>query len=496
MSSCFHCLTTKTSDSQQPKANTQEMDAEQKKNNSKSSGDGESSREEIHTNQTKNNVESAVDQNSCPADLVLFARDKDTTDTKSEHKSESESFETVCMDNLFDPKYELWKVTSNRVKLKFQEHRKSRRICELSRGAVVRCVARPRGSKRFKVDLPLVGWCSLSRSSRSSNEAKNAPQFERVDPSMLPVIDSRFVLELKVGQGSFGKVFVAWDLIKNKQVALKIDQPKSGKRTMFDREIAIMKLVTKCKSVPSLLYCGCVRSHTESGKECPGGSNYKSLQYMIMDLEGLSLSILYKKYLTNFSLKTVMMLGVVIVRMLRQVHQVGVLHRDIKPANFVISRGDNGRNIKILDFGLSIRYTKDNGSHVEYRKGCRRCGTARYSSINTHKRIRQSRRDDLEATGYVLLLFLRGLPWRQRKGEEPEKKWSRILEEKLRWKISELCNKLEPSVGQMFCEYFKYCRKLKYSDRPNYHYLVALFKKTLEQNKAKLDFTYDWCEFI
>jgi serine/threonine protein kinase len=86
-------------------------------------------------------------------------------------------------------------------------------------------------------------------------------------------------------------------------------------------------------------------------------------------------------------------------------HSKNLIHRDIKPENFVIDREDISLMF-MIDFGLSKYYRSGDGKHIDFVQKKGMIGTARYSSINALQGMEQSRRDDLEAIGYVLIYFL------------------------------------------------------------------------------------------
>ena len=68
----------------------------------------------------------------------------------------------------------------------------------------------------------------------------------------------------------------------------------------------------------------------------------------------------------------------------------------------------------MIDFGLAKRYKcPKTDEHIKHKLKIGVTGTARYASLNAHEQYEQSRKDDLEAIGFVLIYFAKEgyLPW-------------------------------------------------------------------------------------
>lgn len=126
------------------------------------------------------------------------------------------------------------------------------------------------------------------------------------------------------------------------------------------------------------------------------------------------------------------------------IHSRQLLHRDIKPENLLQGVKSNSSTIYLIDFGLAKRYKAiHTNQHIPFRDGKSLIGTAKYASINSHKGIEQSRRDDIECLAYVALYFLRGeLPWQNVRSRTKDETYRRVMEKKVFISAEDLCEGL------------------------------------------------------
>lgn len=208
-----------------------------------------------------------------------------------------------------------------------------------------------------------------------------------------------------------------------------------------------------------------------------------------MELLGNTLDALFEKQNKKFSLKTVLLIVDQMLQRIKVLHEHSFIHRDIKPENWMFGQGEQSDTLYIIDFGLSKQYRNPlTQEHIPYREDCNLTGTARYCSINAHSG-EQSRRDDLEAIGYLLVYFMKGsLPWQglPRNHQIPQMK---LIEQKKRSiPLEDLCRDLPDT----FRQYIEYCRNLDFKSKPDYRYLKKLFHKLADSQNIVYDNIYDW----
>ena len=106
-------------------------------------------------------------------------------------------------------------------------------------------------------------------------------------------------------------------------------------------------------------------------------------------------------------------------------------------------------------------------------------------SITTHLGHEQSRRDDLEAIGHMLMYFLRGsLPWQGLNADTIKERYRKIGEVKQQTKVKDLCG----DFPEQFARFLAYARALEFTEQPDYK------KQVCNKSFFSVFFSYIFCE--
>ncbi|KAK5550542.1 hypothetical protein LTR46_011460 [Exophiala xenobiotica] len=308
-------------------------------------------------------------------------------------------------------------------------------------------------------------------------------------------VGGKYHLVRKLGSGSFGNVYLGMatcltpmayneisrstgrDAESGNEVAMKLEN-HSVAPSLLQEEVGIYQSLAGQPGFPQVYWHG----------------HHHDFTVLVFELLGPNLEDLFRYCGDQFSLKTTLMLADQLLRRFESLHSHHYLHRDVKPENFLLGMGDGGNTVYMTDLGLAIyrhpeRWISGSSPHRnETARPPQLLGTCRYASINGHLGIAQSRRDDLEALGYMLVYFIRGrLPWQGLKAKR-DAKYLLVLEKKQATSASELCD----GLPTQFEEYMNYVRNLRYEDQPDYQHLREMFKKLFRRQGFEYDDVFDW----
>lgn len=244
-----------------------------------------------------------------------------------------------------------------------------------------------------------------SRPERSTQQDPMEQEVRMTLPRPGELINGRYVVERKLGQGQFGWVYLVRHALLDQRFAMKIMNPRLANDdswvTRFREEARLTSLLGHEHIV-----------FVTDFDRCNTFGYYFVMEY----LEGVPLSHIIKK---RAPIKPRVAIDFILhaSSALAAVHDVGIAHRDLKPSNIMIVRHEDGSRLpKLLDFGIS-------SSVVEAAETPKLYGTPAYMAPEQTRTMDVDGRADQFSLACILYEMLTGQrPWTVKKWRDASAK--------------------------------------------------------------------------
>ncbi len=201
------------------------------------------------------------------------------------------------------------------------------------------------------------------------------------------VIANRYEIISYIGKGGMADVFLAVDLILNRQVAIKILHSD-----LSNDSTNILRFEREAQAAASLAHTNIVEIYDVG--------EYKDNHYIVMEyLEGKTLKEVIRKRSPLLVLEAIDILKQLCLA-ISAAHTSGIIHRDIKPQNIIVKADGT---IKVLDFGIAI--AKGN---LQLTRANNVMGSVHYLAPELAKGEAASPQSDIYAIGVVFYEMLTG----------------------------------------------------------------------------------------
>ena len=221
----------------------------------------------------------------------------------------------------------------------------------------------------------------------------------QADPLAGVVLDEKYRLDERLGEGGMGTVYRATHLLIERPVAVKV----LNSRLVTD-EAARERFRREARAAGRL-------QHTNAVAVTDFGETRDGLVYIVMELlEGRSLrDVLAREAPLDPARAVSVMLQVAAA--VGAAHEAGIIHRDLKPGNiFVVQRPHAPHIVKVLDFGIAkIAEDTQDGNPVNTLTGTGvMIGTPRYMSPEQCDGVALTPASDVYSLGVILYEMLAG----------------------------------------------------------------------------------------
>ena len=279
------------------------------------------------------------------------------------------------------------------------------------------------------------------------------------------LIFKKYKIVQKISQGTFGNIYSVINN-QNKYFAMKTERNDS-KFQLLKKEGYIL-LSLKGIGFPKLISFGV-------------SNNYHIL---IQQYLGKSLFDLLLYYRDKLTIQDKCLIAIQLIERIQSLHSKTFIHRDIKPNNFLLGIQDPNI-IYLTEFRLCSKYkSSKTGKHILPGFRGTFTGNLRFSSANAQRGMQQSRRDDLECIGYIILLsFVGQLPWDYGENFDWNLSEKEIYLKTYKMKKFISTEKLCEGCPNGLEEYFKYVRSLKFEEEPDYQKLKNFFIDVIKNNE-------------
>ena len=212
------------------------------------------------------------------------------------------------------------------------------------------------------------------------------------DPFVGTIIDGRYEIQQRVGEGGMGVVYKARQMSIDRVIALKmLNQQMQGDQQWVQR------FYNEAKACSRLQHPNTIRMFDFG--QTPDGRLFMTMEF----LDGISLRDALAK--GPLAPQRVVKILIQCCASLAEAHSIGIIHRDIKPDNlFLLNMAGSPDFVKLLDFSVAKLLE---GDRMKTQAGVV-FGTPQYMSPEQGRGLPLDARSDLYALGVLAFEMLTG----------------------------------------------------------------------------------------